>query len=166
MSCKEAVIKRIDGEPYWISRARREVGVAEVDGPISNPRIIEYNSFTKLKATDDSIPWCSSFMCWVFENEGVETLKSAAAISWLDWGVSIKKPILGCVVIIKREGSPTAAHVALYVGETPGHLELLGGNQNNRVCVQPYKTPLVLGYRFPDSRYWRPTPANGHSHDA
>jgi uncharacterized protein (TIGR02594 family) len=128
-------------EPYWVSRARREIGVKALDGPLSNPRIIEYNQFTTLKALDDNIPWCSAFLCWVFENEGIPSTKNALAMSWLDWGDPIDKPIEGCVVVIKRDGSPTAGHVALYVGEFPGHLELLGGDQNNQVCVESFNEP-------------------------
>jgi uncharacterized protein (TIGR02594 family) len=93
-------------------------------------------------------------MCWVFEQEGIPSTKSAAAISWLDWGESISKPVLGCVVVLRRpSGGPSAAHVGFYVGEYPGVIELLGGNQANRVCIQPYPLELVLGYRVPDPRY-------------
>lgn len=140
-------------EPYWISRARREVGIAEDNGPGSNPRIIEYDSFTKLKATDDAIPWCSSFMCWVFENEGIPSPRSAAALDWLKWGVPLEKPLQGCIVVLKRKGGLNAAHVGIYMGETPGFINILGGNQMNRVCVQPYPTPMVLGYRNPLPEY-------------
>lgn len=144
------------GEPYWLSRARREIGQKELDGPGSNPRIVEYHASTKLQATDDTIPWCSSFMCWVFEQEGIPSTKSAAAVSWLDWGEALDKPVLGCVVVLKRpSGGPSSAHVGLYVGEIPGSIELLGGNQSNRVCVQPFPTSLVLGYRMPDPVYYR-----------
>lgn len=146
-------MEKIEGEPYWLSRARREIGQKEIDGPGSNPRIIEYHASTKLKATDDSIPWCSSFVCWVFEEEGIPSTKSAAAHSWLDWGESIEKPILGCIVVLKRTGSPTSAHVGFYMGESPGHIEILGGNQMNRVCIQSFPSSLVLGYRMPDARY-------------
>jgi uncharacterized protein (TIGR02594 family) len=143
-----------EGEPYWLTRARREIGQQEDDGPGSNPRIVEYHSHTKLKATDDTIPWCSSFMCWVFESEGIPSTKSAAAVSWLDWGEALEKPVIGCVVVLRRlSGGPAAAHVGLYVGELPGSIEILGGNQQNRVCVQPFPLSLVLGYRKPDSRY-------------
>ena len=148
-------MEKIQGEPFWVSRARKEIGIAEDDGPGSNPRIIEYNSCTKLAAKDDSFAWCSSFMCWVFEQEGIPSTKSAAAASWLNWGVPILKPILGCLVIIKREGAPNAAHVAFYLGEEPGgKFILLGGNQQNRVCVMTFSNPEVLGLRMPDPKYW------------
>lgn len=133
-------------DPKWITRARKEVGQAEVNGPGSNPRIVEYHTFTTYNATSDEVPWCSSFVCWVFEKEGIPSTRSAAAMSWLKWGKAIRKPVLGCVVVLKRPGGH---HVGFYLGETPDKIDLLGGNQNNRVCVRSFPKDLVLGYRLP-----------------
>ncbi len=154
-------MENLEGEPYWLRTARREIGQAEVPGAESNPRILEYDSVTTLKATDDLVPWCSSFLCWVMEQESITSPRSAAAIDWLKWGVKIYKPIWGCIVILKRPDplNPNARHVGLYVGEGPGTIELLGGNQKNRVCIQPFPISLVEEYRMPDPRYYNFVPS-------
>lgn len=150
-------MEKIEGEPCWISRARKEINQAEIPGDEDNPRIIEYHSVTTLKASHDEVPWCGAFACWNFEMEGIPSPKSAAAIDFKKWGVKILKPIFGCVVILKREDSsnPNARHVGFYVAESPGFIDLLGGNQKNRVCVQSFPISLVEEYRMPDPAYWR-----------
>lgn len=132
--------------------AHGELGVKEVRGG-ENTRIIEYHASTRLKANEDEVPWCSAFMCWCLERVGIISTKSAAARSYLDWGVEIEEPYEGCVVIFKR-GEPPAAHVAFYVKESGDWLFCLGGNQNDKVCVNAYPKSDLLGYREagPDSR--------------
>ncbi len=147
-------------EPYWLKKARLEIGEKEVDGPESNQRIIDYHSFTNLKATEDSIPWCSSFVCFIMETSGIPSTKSAAARSWLDWGIPIEKPTLGCVVVLTRGFSTSSGHVGFLVAEVPGAVHILGGNQHNAVCVQSFPKISVIGYRLPPEEYWAPHAAN------
>lgn len=142
-------------EPAWLSLAKREIGVSEIVGAETNPRIAEYHKFTSLKASSDEVPWCSSFACWVMEVSGIPSPKSARARSWLDWGVKIDKPTLGCLVVLTRGNSTETGHVGFYVGESPGFISMLGGNQSNRVCVQDFPKVMVIGYRMPLPEYWR-----------
>src|SRR5688572_13111086 len=122
-------------------RARREIGVREIPGLPSNPRVLEYHATTRLRAKNDSTSWCSSYCCWVFEGSDIRSTRSAAAISWLTWGKALDAPRKGCVVVVTRHDpkNPNAAHVGLYVGEdVDGNMLLLGGNQNDMVCIKPY----------------------------
>src|SRR6267378_6228736 len=104
-------------KPPWLVRAIGELGVAELPGEESNLRILEYDLETTLKATSDEVPWCSAFLCWCFEREGIPSTRSAAAKSWLDWGVSISKPIQGAVVVLSRGENTLQGHVGLYWSE-------------------------------------------------
>lgn len=131
----------------WMGIAERELGVSELAGGVHNPRIIAYHSATTLKASTDEVPWCSSFVCWVMEMAGYRSTRSAAARSWLTWGAQLETPVSGCIVVLRR-GS--GGHVGFYADAAePGRINLLGGNQGDRVCVAPYATSRVLGYRFP-----------------
>jgi uncharacterized protein (TIGR02594 family) len=135
-------------EPAWMAIARRELGVAEIAGATHNERIVEYHQTTSLQATTDETPWCSAYMCWVMEQAGHRSTRSAAARSWLKWGRQIDTPEPGCIVILKR-GNPPAGHVGFFVRSAPGVVRLLGGNQGNRVSEMNFPVVNVLGYRMP-----------------
>lgn len=134
----------------WMRAAEGEIGVAEVEGAKHNPRIIEYHRACTLKATEDEIPWCSSFANWVMLQVSIKGTRDARARSWLNWGVAIDEPIFGCIVVFSRPPNPASGHVAFYVGKaTNGRIRVLGGNQSNRVSIASYDPGRVLGYRLP-----------------
>ena len=126
--------------------AIQEIGVTEISGAESNPRIDEYLASSG-KSPDDEIPWCSAFVNWCIEQAGYKGTNSALARSWLNWGVHLSSPQLGCIVVIKRGIHPWQGHVGFFLNQLGGRLYLLSGNQNNRVCVQDYETSRLLGYR-------------------
>lgn len=135
--------------PKWMEIAEKELGQHEIKGPGSNPRIIEYHKSTTLKASTDEVPWCSSFVCWVMQEAGLKSTRSAAARSWENWGDSLKKPEFGCVVILRR-GTGGQGHVGLYVGEGPDHVKVLGGNQGDQVSIVNFNKNKVVAYRWPN----------------
>lgn len=137
-------------EPVWLRVARQELGVKEVAGNGSNPRVIEYLSTTTLPksyATNDETPWCSAFVNWCMIKAGAKGTNSAAARSWLAWGRPIDVPVPGCVAVLSREGG---GHVAFYVRHQVADLWLLGGNQANMVCERAYPPGRLLGFRMPN----------------
>ena len=135
----------------WFDVAKGEIGVKEIPGETDNPRIIEYDKCTRLKATDDETPWCSAFVNWCVVQVGLKGTNSAAARSWLDWGVPIDTPKEGCIVILKR-GLPPSGHVTFFdsVCPDPHYLHCLGGNQSDQVKYSNYPISDVLGYRWPE----------------
>lgn len=144
--------------PDWMTYAIEECGrgVIEVAGISANPRILLYLASTGLKGTklalSDETAWCSAFACWVMEKAGIKSTRSAAARSWLDWGQPLQLPKPGCIVVFDRHdaANPNAAHVAFYFSERlDSHINVLGGNQRNRVCVAPYPKSRVIAYRWP-----------------
>lgn len=133
----------------WMPIASAELGVAETLGPGSNPRVVEYLASTNLHAAlaqDDSTPWCSAFVNWCVEKAGLAGTDSAAAQSWLGWGREIQMPRRGCIAVFTR--GKTGGHVGFYIRRT-AFIEVLGGNQTNRVCVAGYDPARLLGYRVP-----------------
>jgi len=141
-------------EPNWMLAARREIGVKELKGHADHPRIVEYLQHTRIipAMQHDETPWCSAFVCFVMEQSGLSSTRSAAARSWLTWGVELKEPLPGCIAVLTREGHPGSGHVGFYVGMSKPPYEsvlLLGGNQANQVCVRSYDKSRVLSYRWP-----------------
>lgn len=139
-------------DPKWLTIARAELGVREVPGSGDAPRVLEYLAATRLPPSmmEDQTPWCSCFVCWVMERAGIPSTRSAAARSWLRWGVALPGPELGAVVVLTRPaGGPGSGHVGLWLGPSARGPRILGGNQGNAVSVQVYPASRVLGYRWP-----------------
>ncbi len=128
-----------------------EIGTAEITGEAHNPRILEYHQSTSLKASTDEVPWCASFVNWALMQAGYRGTKSAAARSFLNWGIAAEKASLGCIVVFRRGTKAWQGHVGFYVGKDKnGNILCLGGNQSNQVCVAGYPAKDVLGYRIID----------------
>jgi len=135
--------------PKWYQKAEKEIGVLEKPGEGDNPRVIEYHASTSLKATHDSVPWCASFVSWVLEQSGVHSTRSAWARSYLRWGVRLKTPVPGCVVILERGAK--SGHVGFLESydAKKDRVMLLGGNQADQVCLRTFPAARVLGYQWP-----------------
>jgi uncharacterized protein (TIGR02594 family) len=135
----------------WMVLAKKEIGISEVAGDKDNPRITEYHKATTLKATHDEVPWCSSFINFIFFCLGWKRTKSAGAISWLEWGIKLKRPRYGAVCVKERKGGN---HVTFFVRyEMRNGIEGfigLGGNQGNRVCEAWYPLASVKGWMWPE----------------
>lgn len=132
---------------------KAELGVHETKGPEATARIVEYAKHTTLAATSDEIAWCSSLTNFATDTAGFPGTHSAAARSWLKWGVPIDAPILGCIVIFERKdaSNPNAAHVAIcdHPDISNGIIRVIGGNQSDAVTVARFPVGKVLGYRAP-----------------
>jgi uncharacterized protein (TIGR02594 family) len=144
----------------WTDIAIAELGVHEDSRPGKHTaRIVEYHKTTTLKATDDETPWCSSFVNWVMIQSGRRGTNNALARSWLDWGQAVTTPSTGVVVVIKKKtpgstnatGSSSGFHVGFYLSSSATSIEILGGNQNDRVKKSSFSlnTYEIKGYRKP-----------------
>ena len=124
---------------------------AEAPDLADNPRVQAYLHTVQLaKSVHDETPWCSAFVNWCMEQGALRGTKSAAARSWLHWGQPLAAPKRGCIVVFTRPGMPSNGHVAMFCGfAVSGDLLVLGGNQNNKVCVKAYARARVIGYRWP-----------------
>jgi uncharacterized protein (TIGR02594 family) len=144
----------------WMTIAEAEIGVRENSAAGQhNKRILEFHKATSLRATEDEVPWCSSFVNWVMAESGRTGTKSAAAKSWLNWGTELGTPKVGAVTVIKKKtggsdkatGSSSGFHVAFFVSTTATHLRLLGGNQSDSVKYSNFQLSKydIKGYRWP-----------------
>ena len=129
--------------------ALSQYGVTEIGGVDDNEIIVQYfadigHSWVK----NDETAWCSCFMNWVALKDGKERSDMLNARSWLEVGEPIEHPQCGDVVIFWRESVKSwKGHVGIYINEMDGFINVLGGNQNNSVCIKEYPKSRVLGYR-------------------
>jgi uncharacterized protein (TIGR02594 family) len=140
--------------------AQRFVGLKEVDGKVANPQILAMLQLDGDWPKDDAVPWCSAFVnyvCWLLR---LPRSKSLLARSWLAVGraVELVDAVPGFdVVVLSRADSPLCGHVGFFAGggrppdgsniRPVSPLALLGGNQANQVCVEPFDVTRVVGVR-------------------
>lgn len=141
------------GDPAWLKLARADLGIKEVAGSESNPKVMRYWSACDYEPNPDDSKdaWCSAATNYWMQQSGLPGTRAPNARSWLKWGAELTKPKPGCVTVFWR-GSPTGwqGHVGLYIGPgSPGKIRVLGGNQGNGVSIAEYSTDQLLGYRWP-----------------
>jgi len=129
----------------FYKKASEEIGEKEFIGLKNNQRILDYHAATDLNSNQDATPWCSSFVCWVIEQCGVRSTRDAWARSYLNWGKKLKEPVKGCIVVMKR-GSDSG-HVGFFHDQDEDYIYILGGNQNDSVCIKAYQKTNFLGFR-------------------
>lgn len=144
-------------DPAWLTRARGYLGVRETPGKATTPVIARWLRELRAWWSDDETAWCGVFVAAVMREENVKLPSHwYRARAWLDFGVQITEPVVGCIVVFARGGS---GHVGFVAGvDEQGRLMVIGGNQGNAVTVAPFDRARVLGYRWPSTV---PFPAPG-----
>jgi uncharacterized protein (TIGR02594 family) len=96
-----------------------------------------------------STPWCAAFVNATLGEAGIKGTGSFMARSFLKFGKEVKTPQLGDIVVFSRGKAPSG-HVAYYTKNFDAdHIVVLGGNQNDEVCMRVYGKNKILGYRRP-----------------
>lgn len=135
-------------DPPWLMKARSKLGVHETAGPAATADIVEFHATCTLRATSDEIAWCSAFQNWCLEQVGIAGTKSAAALSWLKWGIELPAPIVGALAVFDWGGGK--GHVGMVAGRAPaGALVVLGGNQGDQVKLSVIPTTRLVSLRWP-----------------
>ena len=136
--------------PLWYKMAQGFIGEHEIKGTQHNPKIV--NFFKNIHSSwfrDDETPWCAAYVGSCLEQAGIKSTRSAAALSYLKWGVALSGPAVGAVAVMKRQGG---GHVAFVAGrDQAGNIVLLGGNQGDKVSLAPFDRNRIVAYRWPDA---------------
>jgi uncharacterized protein (TIGR02594 family) len=138
--------------PLMIRHALAELGTVEAAGTADNPVILGWARELALAANygSDAIPWCGLFMAVIAQRAGKQIpAKPLWALSWSRFGIAADRPVLGDVLVFKRDGG---GHVALYVGEDERAFHVLGGNQSDRVCFTRIARARLYAVRRPAYR--------------
>ena len=97
-------------------------------------------------------PWCAGFINFVLEQAGYYTTNSLVAASFHNYGMRVKEPQQGDIVLLKRTGG-SGRHVAFFYGyhieNGERYIQLLGGNQEDSVKISSYPVELVVEIRRP-----------------
>ena len=130
--------------------ALTQYGVAETQKG-DNPIILNYSKESGIEGIDsDETSWCAIFANWVCFKANLERSHSPAARSWLNVGTEVKEPEMGDVVVFWR-GDPQGwqGHVAFFINYSADRqwVNVIGGNQGDRVCIQAMAINRILGFR-------------------
>ena len=135
--------------PSWIKNTYKVLGVKEIQGNASNPRVDQYHVTAKGFDWKDDVPWCASFVAFVMVKSGKGSVKNAfRAKAWRTFGKFIATPVLGAIAIKSRRGG---GHVGFIVGisKSGKYIYLLGGNQNDEVNIKRYSKNIFIEFRVP-----------------
>ena len=135
-------------EPIWLTEARRYLGLCEIPGSAHAAEILAmWDKIKRGGINDDETPWCAAFVGSCLENVNIKSTRFESAKSYMNWGLPLDAPLLGCIVVFGRSGG---GHVAFNVGLTKAADPVcLGGNQGNKVSIATFPRSRVLGYRWP-----------------
>jgi len=129
--------------------ALSQFGVVEIPGKGHNKTILKW--FKEIKYSgikNDETAWCSCFINWCALKAGLVRSGYLNARSWLKVGDEIKNPLPGDIAIFWRSSiSSWKGHVGIYINTQGNYINVLGGNQNNKVCIKKYPKSRLLGYR-------------------
>lgn len=120
--------------------ALKEYGVKEIPGIENNPRIMEYFEDIGMSwVQNDELAWCGCFHNWSHLKAGYVRSGRLDARSWLPIGKHLDVPTIGCTVILWRVAiNDWRGHVGYFVSQVDELIYVLGGNQNNMVCIKAY----------------------------
>jgi uncharacterized protein (TIGR02594 family) len=132
----------------WISEAIKYIGVREIHGPKHAAQIVQFwKDIKRGGIKTDEVPWCAAFVGAMLEKAGFRSTRYESAGSYESWGMELEKPCFGCIAVFRRTGG---GHVGFVVGKTAeGKLQVLGGNQNDQVCIAEFPTKNLVCYCWP-----------------
>lgn len=150
----------------WLATMRAITGTKEVPGNKDNPFIIEMaheivRRYPELRGNvgwynHDGIPWCGLGMGYVFAINGIKPVPALlSAIAWAEFGVALKVPTPGAVLVKKRKGG---GHVTLYESEDAKYYYGRGANQSDSVNVSKILKSEIIAIRWPSGA---PLPTTG-----
>ena len=138
------------GVPPWIDIARTYLGVHEGDGLHSNPKVLKFflEAGHAEVHNDHTTPWCAAFVGAVLHEAGLPNTGTLWALDYAKYGqkIPLDKPAIGAIATKTRHGG---GHVFFVVGFDKSRVWGLGGNQNDRVCVETFPRSVIHSLSWP-----------------
>lgn len=114
-----------------------------------NPEIVKYFHNTgHTWVREDETAWCTAFVNWCCFMSGKEYSRKLNARSWRKIGREVNSPTQGDIVVLWRDDPKSwKGHVGFFVRADKDQIYILGGNQDNKVCIKAYPKKKLLCYR-------------------
>ena len=136
----------------WLTWMQTHIGQAEVPGPKHNPLIVEWGRRAGIGWwNNDDDAWCAVFVNGALVATGYPSTRSALARSFLAYGVALRAPVPGAIVVFPRGSNPLYGHVAVVERITGNVTDTIDGNVANQVARRSRATSTILprGIRWP-----------------
>ena len=143
--------------PKMLVEMLKIFGTVERPGPGDNTEILRWAEVVGVRKdyVHDSIPWCGLTIGYAGKMAGKDIPKTPLwALSWAEFGSKADHPMLGDILVFKRDGG---GHVTMYVGEDGEAYHCLGGNQHDEVCISRIGKSRLYAARRP---HYNVQPAN------
>lgn len=146
-------------EPIQLNYARTLLGIGEIVGTVHEPKVVAFFADAGVpEIKDDETAWCGAFMAAVWAAIGRPDVRppgdrynALRARQWLNVGRPVDKPLPGDIAVFERGGkNARTGHVAFVAEDRGDKIQVLGGNQSNKVTLALYAKDRVLGYRRVD----------------
>ena len=136
----------------WLDEAKRLMGTAEVAGSKNNPVIMNWAEQLDVWYPSDDVAWCGLFVAHCMASSMPdEPLPSnpLGARNWATFGD--KCDIIDAAVAVFWRGSPSGwlGHVGFVTGQTTSNIEIIGGNQSDKVSIIQMPKSRLLATRWP-----------------
>lgn len=143
-------ISRVNSTPIEFALSYYGVNETFTNGK-SNPIVVSFfKDFADWVTNAKTTAWCSAFVNTIYASTGYEYSGKLDARSWLKIGEKTNNPQVGDVVVFWRN-SPNSwqGHVAIFIGysQDKKYINVLGGNQGNKVSIAQYPVTQLLGFR-------------------
>lgn len=135
-------------EPRWLVLARAELGTAEIQGPISNPKVVQYYVDAVGKKFADVVPWCAAFVGAMLIRADEDSSGSLMARSYQWYGKKIR-PQPGAIAVWPR-GRSWQGHVNIVEYVVGIKVVCIGGNQSDAVTRVTYPISRAVTFRWPE----------------
>jgi len=129
--------------------AQSKLGLKEIKGEQHNPEIVEmFAAVGYGRIKNDETLWDGAFVGWCLKSAGMPYLNEVAARKYEKYGTETKTPKVGDIVVIWRESKDSwKGHVGFLHSMDEKDIYILGGNQNNEVCVRRFERKRLLSFR-------------------
>ncbi len=136
--------------PLWLQYAIEELEVSERGKGADNPRILEYFDEVNHPGVEkDETPWCAAFIGAMLERADIKSTKSLMARSYLSWGQKQREERLGAIAVLKRGDNEVFGHVGFVISSTNDQIQILSGNQSNKVSIANFRKDQLIDLRWP-----------------
>jgi uncharacterized protein (TIGR02594 family) len=138
----------------WYVEAWRLLGITEVGGPGDNQVILAWAKDLGIPYSEDETPWCGLFVAHCVGSQlPDEPLPSGplGARNWGGFGNKVAPQPAAILVFWRQQKNGPFGHVGFYAGEDDSHYHVLGGNQDNKVCVTRIPKDRLLQARWPST---------------
>lgn len=139
--------------PPWVATGWKDIGIHE-QPENRGPYVRKLAADSRCGA--EGLPWCAMYANAQLERAGIKGTRSASSQSFLHSAdfVRLDGPALGAIVVYWRISPHSGqGHVGFYIGEKPGYIYTLGGNEGDQVqcefCAVRAGTFGLEGFYWP-----------------